>query len=1022
MRLFISSNSPTFESAFPSGTSEKEGAAVTSRLFDVRPAALARIPLLPVLAPALAEQPESAGKPEPRGDPVLREAVFLASRQVETGEEGASAGGSRASATLRGYELRARWRPVPNGAFAAAAPARIGSGQAVLRLGAGHRACSVPSGTWLFSVASSLADNPSVLDQVMLTTCDLVTRRGHSFELERPAASGEPGPQRACISATAATELILRVCATGCDGRSLVALARERWPSAPETMVRATIGSLVRQGMILTDLLPDDLWDDPLGHLLRRLPAGLQGREAVVRLRSLLAEADRHHPGDPVRLTALRAAREQADEVCAEHRPLSVNVIADASLVLPRSVADAAADAATLLWRIGEQEDPLADYRRQFTERYGLWRLVPFAELCDPVLGLGTCQEPRDEDGPGRPDREQALARLIARAMTTGSLEVTLDESDIGALASDPGRPPSRTAEIWVRVLAASQADRDAGRFFLAVSGGSQDAGSTSGRFADLRPLLPVGSGQPEQSAADGWLTAELVVRPGAWEVAQLAPPTGLAPWRIPVGVVPREGDLRLADLHVSCDGDRLILWSARHGRPVIPTLYSRLSPDRMPPEARLLQLIGHAGCRPLRGWSWGAMRHHPFQPRIRYQQTVLSPARWLLPPDLVAAARGRARWPRAVKAWQAGTIPSPNDIVVIEDGERLLPLDLRQDDDRELLRRHVGRGTRSVTEQPGGPDAVQAVVAGPEGDHVLELVLSLDRRGPSPAPPAPVASRPAAAGLHLPGGEWLSLALRAPGHLHDQLAMSLGEVAASLPGPVSHWFWLRYADAASGPHLRARFHGDPAVLGGQVLPALSAWCRVAIRQQICGGFSIEPYEQEIERYGGSGAITAAEHVFAADSQLALAIIRTAADPGQRIIAAALAAATTVLTVAPARPAETIGRPRLDRAARTRYDLLRSQARAAWPPFAPDMPMMAAAHPAWRAWQTCLVTYREALGDDAQRARCASSLIHMSANRLLGNPGDEKVARALAADIIARAASGATKVTDGAEGPLVQLG
>ena len=234
---------------------------------------------------------------------------------------------------------------------------------------------------------------------------------------------------------------------------------------------------------------------------------------------------------------------------------------------------------------------------------------------------------------------------------------------------------------------------------------------------------------------------------------------------------------------------------------------------------------------------------------------------------------------------------------------------------------------------------------------------------------------------------------------------MSLGEAAAGLPGPVSHWFWLRYADDA-GPHLRARFHGDPAVLGGVVLPALSAWCREAVRQQVCGGFSIEPYEQEIERYGGPGAITAAEHVFAADSQLALAIIRAAAGPGDRVIAAALAAATTALTVVPGAPAEALGRPRLDRAARTRYDLLRSRARAAWPPFRPGLPVMAAAQPAWHDWQACLVTYRNALSDEPLRARCAGSLIHMSANRLLGNPTDEQVARALAADIVARAAAG----------------
>ena len=215
--------------------------------------------------------------------------------------------------------------------------------------------------------------------------------------------------------------------------------------------------------------------------------------------------------------------------------------------------------------------------------------------------------------------------------------------------------------------------------------------------------------------------------------------------------------------------------------------------------------MLGHTGCRPLQSWSWGGMRHHPFQPRVAYRQTVLSPARWLLPPDLIDAARDRARWPLALKAWQADTVPALPDVMVIEDGDRLLPLDLREDNDRELLRRHAGRGTRSVTEQPGGPDAIQAVLPGPDGDHVLELIVSLDRRASVSAPRRPASPRPAGAGLHLPGGEWLSLALRAPAHLHDQLATSLGEAVAALPQAPGRWFWLRYADAAMGPHLRAR-------------------------------------------------------------------------------------------------------------------------------------------------------------------------------------------------------------------------
>jgi thiopeptide-type bacteriocin biosynthesis protein len=955
---------------------------MSSRLFSARPTVLARFPLLPA----------AAGPPGAR-DGLLREAVFLASRQVGADAEEPSAGG-RASVTLRGYELRGRWRPVPNGAFAAAVVARVGGRDAALRLGDGHGAETVPSGAWLASVARRLATDPGVLDRLVLTTCDLTVRRGRRFEIERPAIPGEPGPQRATINATAATKLILQACATGTGARSLVALIRERWPAAPEATVRAAITGLAERGMLLTDLLPADLWDDPLGHLLGRVPPGHPEREGLERLRSLLAEADRHSPGDPARLAALRTARQQADQACAQPRPLSVNVIADARVELPQPVADAAAEAATVLWRIGNRQDPLAAYHRRFAERYGRWRPVPFTELCDPVAGLGV-PEPYDDVGPHQPGREQTLARLIARAAAAGGLAVSLSEPDIAALAHAPGPPPPRTAEIWTRVLAASEADREAGRFFLAVSGGSQDADSTAGRFAGLRELLPAGP------AGDRAMVAELAVRARTAQAAALAPPTGLAPCRIPVGIAPRDGDLRLADLQVFADDDRLTLWSARQSKAVIPVLFSRLSAAMLPPQARLLQMLGHAGCRPLQSWSWGGTRHHPFQPRVVYRQTVLAPARWLLPPDLLDAARDRTGWPLVVKAWQAETTPAPPDVVVIEDGDRLLPVDLREDDDRELLRRHVGRGIRSVTEQPGGPDAIQAVLPGPAGDHVLELVVSLDRRASVPAPQRPASPRPAGAGLHLPGGEWLSLALRSPAHLHDQLVMSLGEAVASLPEAAGRWFWLRYADTAMGPHLRARFHGDPAVLGGQVLPALSAWCRQAIREQLCGGFNIESYDQEIERYGGPAAIIIAEDAFAADSRLALAILKAAGDPCERMIAAACSAATTALTVAATAPHEAIGRPRLDRTARARYELLRPGARAAWSSFAQGTPAEAATRPAWDAWRESLTAYRGALGD-GRRASCASSLIHMSANRLLGTLDSEAVARALATDIITR--------------------
>lgn len=949
-----------------------------------RAAALARIPLL------AADNPKDV----PAG-PLLEEGMFLASRQADAAatRNGRGADGERLATTRRGYEIRARSRPTPHGVFAGVARARFAGQAANLRLGSGHRARSNPGAGWLAAVCDQVVADPAVLPLLTLTANNLVIRRGPRLEHERQATPGETGTQRVTVRATDATLLIMSVCARGATASQVFAAVARRWP-VPEPAVRTTVTELVRGGFLLTDLLPGNISDDPIRHLLGRLPALHPLRGILSRLRQLLANADRHRPGEPARLTALAAARRLADQICFHERPLSVDVALDAHLVLPAALADEAAAAAGVLWRTGSDRDPLAGYHERFLERYGPHRLVPLLDITDTATGLGT-GIPGAADLPGR--RVAVLASLLGRAAAQGQTEIVVDTATITELAAGQrDQPPPRTAEIYVRVIADSPQDLAAGRLRSAVCpGGSQDAGSTLGRFTHM---LPAAAGQGESLPTA--LIAELVVRPRTAEAAALAPPSGFASWRIPVGIPARKGDLDLDDLHLMSNGEHLLLWSARHDQQVIPVLFSRLAPGLLPPLARFLQLVGHAGCRPWHGWSWGPLANTPFQPRVRYRRTVLAPARWVLPPPLTQAAHDRAGWNDELNAWRATTVPSPPDVVVTDDGDRRLPLDLRRPDDRELLRRYVCRGLPAVSEQPGGPGALQAVVPGPAGHHVLELAVPLARNTPVPGLVCPVTmpARPVGEGLYLPGGPWLSLAVRAPAHCHDELLAGLASIAAELAGHFDTWFWLRYANAAHGPHLRARFHGDPAALGGTVLPAISAWCTELIKQRLSAGFTVEPYDQEAERYGGPHAIGAAEQVFGADSHLVLGIL-AACDLDQRLVAAAVSAAAIARTVADGDPAAVQGR-RLDRAARQRATALRPQVRATRWQDPASSPLRCVPDPAWSARHDALAAYRATL-KPAQRPACAAALIHMHANRLLGRAGAERIAGALAADLLA---------------------
>jgi thiopeptide-type bacteriocin biosynthesis protein len=965
---------------------------VARRVFVPFPGApaLARVPLLSLAWPG-------AAVAEPV-DPVVREGMFLASRQADmiAGAPGRPQDSSGA-ATVRSYTIRARARPTPQGVFAgvAAALGEERGGRHGLSMGGGHRARSVPDSRWLAEVSALALDDPDVLPLLTLSANNLAVQRGERLEHERPAEPGTAGVRRVTVRATGAVTLVVKLCARGARWGEVLDAVTRAWPGAPEPAARGLVLELVRRGFLLTDLLPDCGGDDPLGHLLRKLPLRSALRADLEQVRGHLADADAFPPGAAARLKALAEARDAADRVVVCERPFSVDVAVDARLVLPAGLAEDAAGAAGVLWRIGSRPDPLAGYHDRFVARYGPHRAVRLADAADPVVGIGTDVTGSEAAMPA--ESTAVLASLITSATGGHRVEVDLDDATVEALVAASGSQdalPPRTAEAYVRVIADSPEAAASGHLRLAVCPGgyTQDAGSSSGRFASLLPGLSE-TGYQDQGA----VVAELAVRTRTVSGMLLAPPTGFAKHRIPLGVAVSPGDLDPDDLLLVSDGQLLQLWSARLDQRIVPVLYSRLSPQLLPPIAQLLRMLGNHGCRPWQTWSWGPLAGTPFQPRVRYRTTILTPARWVLPPAVEHAAHHPGEWDAALEEWRTATVPVPPDIVVVTDHDRALPLDLRRADDRALLRRHVRRGISAVTEQPGGSDAIQGVVAGPAGQHALELVISLARAQSPAVPPL----RPSAAarpvrrpgeGLRLPGSDWLSLTISTPAACQDEVLTRVGALAAGFPAP---WFWLRYSDHV-GPHLRVRFHADPACLGGHVLPAMAALTAELITGRLASGLSAEPYEQEIERYGGSRrAMTAAEHVFIADSGVALAVLT--ADASQRIVIAALSAATIARTVADGDRAALVGH-HLDRGARCRLVELRPRTRAAARNQVSGL-LTPPADKAWTARDAALAAYRNTL-HPARRASCASSLIHLHANRLLGGTPLEPLARALAADLL----------------------
>lgn len=940
---------------------------------------MARTPLLP-------SDPDSRPAHELSGS--LLEAVRFSSRSFATVTNKDLDADERLATTVHAYERRARTRATPRGAFAGVHVAQVTESAARFSVGKNHRARSTPSAAWLSDVANQLLDVPEVLDAVLLASNDLVARRGDRYEHEW--TTGSQKPERITLRATPAVELILNVCRTPARVAEVCAAVEARWPSVPAETVRATVQKLVRTGLLLTDLLPDDVAQDPIKHLLARVPASHDIVGPMIDLRDLLAEADKSPPGTDERLATLDEARTICDRLARHENPITVDVAVDADIRVPRSLLAEAADAASLLWSITPSSDVLGIYHSRFVERYGIRRRVPLLAVVDPVTGLGDPDDDERPDPAADPARGRALAGLVADAAARHCTEVTLDDEAVAALRVAGERVPPTSGELYAQVLSGSPDDLAAGRCLLAAYlGSTQDAGSTLGRFSSLLEL----SGPVVDPEAP--LRAEVVVRPRLAALTTVALPSGFAPRRICVGTVPEPGDLTLADLDLASNGHRLTLWSRSLDQEISPVLFSRIGPAYVTPAGRVLQDLANAGTRPWRAWTWGPLADAPFLPEVRWRRTILSPARWRLPHTLVTGVSDKQAWESELDRWRTATVPAVPRIVIAQDADQRLPLDLDDPRDRELLRRYVRRGADAVTAPPGGPDAVQAVADGPDGRHVLELVIPLQGHRPRPVADGDRRAVSTPPVIHLPGGRWLSLTIPSPRVHHDDLLAQIGDLTATVRSAIDHSFWLRYDSPAHGPHLRVRFAGEPSTLSRVVLPAVSERYATWMAHGLVRHLVIESYEPEIDRYGGPDAIDAAERLFDADSDLALSLIGDLPDDDARLLLTALSAIEIARGLSDD-AAATVGCPRLDRARRRRVNELRATA-----PSSPAALLNPAARERWERRSGALAVYRDAVLAD-RRADCASSMIHMHANRLGLDRDQEHVARALAAELLAR--------------------
>ncbi|MFJ8477911.1 lantibiotic dehydratase [Kitasatospora sp. NPDC094011] len=963
-------------------------------------------------------------------DRELRDAVALASpsldrllTEVRDGRPVEPKRLRKALLALSRYLLRAASRPTPFGLFSGVAAVHIGGGPTAetdarlgdarlgsARLGDGHRVAARPDMGWLTAVLAELELRPDTLAGLRIAVNELAFVRGPRLVLpyvpERHGAAQRAGGTLVEVSVrcTPAVRAVLELAERPVRYAELADRLGERFPGVPPQRAADLLRQLVEREFLLTDLRPPATATDPLGHVLDRLPAG-PAHAQLTALRQELDAAATATAAD--RSAALDTALARMRRLHDGDRLLQLDLGLDTEPTLPAVVAAEAERAAEVLWRTSRvREVPhLAQYHRDFVEQYGTDRLVPLTELLDPDRGLGAPAgylmppSERERPAPDGPSPQDAVRIELAQAaLLDGRSEVVLDEELIARLSPDTTLAPPRSLDLYARVLAGSAEELAAGRFrlWLSPEAAADHAGATVGRFSHLLPeaaeRIAAAGRKAEGRGAD---TAQLVLRTAHSRSANLNQVRPLHDRRITVGAFTDRtdpGTVPLSDLAVGADLDALHLVRLSTGRRIVPLAWNMLNPQaQVGNTGRFLRELRLSGVRPGFTWDWGPMEQAPYTPRVRYGRTVLAPARWRpTAPFLTDPAPTPEQWRRELDAWrERWAVP---DRVLLCVADRALELDLTAGLHVRLLRQDLARHPDAVLrEAPTGEDAY-GWLTGPQGAHTAEVVLPLladlpaDR--PSATPPPPVR----AARSQLPGGDWLYAKLYSSSRRQNELLVHrLPQLLAELPAAVDHWHFVRYRDPQ--PHLRLRFHGEPAALNRELLPTLHDWTADLHRAGLATRLTLDSYEPEWERYGGRAATAAAEQAFHADSTAVLAQL-TALDSGRLTLAPALLGALNLIDLQRHLHGEdhyadrllaTYPRAATPREARATAIRLTDPAALRTVPGGPDL---------LTTWQHRAETLRR---HATTLSPAAPSLIHMHHNRLLGiDPTTEAQAQALA--------------------------
>ena len=506
----------------------------------------------------------------------------------------------------------------------------------------------------------------------------------------------------------------------------------------------------------------------------------------------------------------------------------------------------------------------LQSFKAAFRKRFDL-QMIPLLVALDPETGINYEQlanietpsallqditiSPKTEKGTSVVNWSPAHALLLQKMQQSngGPVELTIDDVEQLPVSAQSAVAPNSISAVFRPV--------DNGVYI--ESAGGVSGNGLVGRFTifdqDIERHCTMVARQTEQANPEV-VFAEINYF-GDEHTANIDRRKPVWTYEIPVltgSVMPVDQQIPLSDLHVRIAGDRIILWSARLQKVVIPMLSSAYNYTRGELAVfRFLCDMQHQEVST--DLTFSLSDFFPglhYYPRVVCGGAILQLATWHIPEPRLAMVQHKRTPQEGLEALEklVAEVKLPR-MISVNDHDNQLVFDTTDKDDLGFLLAHIGSQSSLTIKEFPFVRSAPAEGSGAIGYlhqmvatmlHTNEVYKAVPQQYAAPHKPR----------KYMPGSKWLYYKIYChPARANELLTDIIVPYTDGLRGKaiLQQWFFIRYNDP--NYHLRLRLQIEEQSTG-ITITQMNARLNELIEKGVISNFQIDVYEQELERYG----------------------------------------------------------------------------------------------------------------------------------------------------------------------------